>query len=88
MVVWSGVFFEKSNKIMKSIQFLELKMIGVGLFACGILAGVLYFGTCDEPTVFGASMPKIEKKQRAEKPAVVEEGFDVKGRVKVSIENE
>lgn len=91
MVFRGGVFFEKSN-IMKPISKLELVMVAIALIVCGTGYCIWRLQTSEDNLIPSASVLRIEKEQRAKKPVETlpekQDGFDVKGRIKVSMDNE
>ena len=75
---------------MKTITKTELVMAAIAFIILGTMYGIWRAQTIEDNLVPSTSVQRVEKKQRpekpAEKPAVKEDGFDVKGRVNVSME--
>ena len=76
MDIRGGIFFEKSNKNMKNSTKRRL-VISIGITMCAISAFICFVQMRGTPKSLGTSVPTVAEQQ---------EGFDVKGCVKVSVE--
>ncbi|MEI7513289.1 MAG: hypothetical protein WCJ74_01570 [bacterium] len=72
------------NKITKT----ELVMVAIAVIILGTIYGIWRIQKSEDNLIPSTSVQRVEKKQRAEKPSMKEEGFDVKGRIKVSLDKE
>jgi hypothetical protein len=80
MVVYGGVFFDRKKKIMKKINAKQ-RMSLLGLILCGILCVICVKRIHQIIKPSGTPVPKVEQTTNEK-----EEGFDVKGRINVSLE--